>query len=145
MDTHSAFAGHDGTDAGTRAASIKTGLGDECIEWFDVVVGQTLNFKSQTGREGNFPIAEFLSSFLFPVEHTNRSFSMPRELLMDQMRTAGLGERLRLSLQPRNMRLLPLWQKQWVALAIRMKRLHLLDRDDLKDPYALVRIDCDEE
>lgn len=28
------------------------------------------------------------------------------------------------------MRLLPLWQKQWVALAIRMKRLHLLDRDD---------------
>ena len=42
------------------------------------------------------------------------------------------------------MRLLPLWQKQWVALAIRMKRLHLLDRDDLKDPYALVRVDCDE-
>ena len=119
MDTHSAFAGHDGTDAGTRAASIKTGLGDECIEWFDVVVGQTLNFQSQTSREGNFPITEFLSSFLFPVEHTNRSFSMPRELLM--------------------------WQKQWVALAIRMKRLHLLDRDDLKDPYALVRIDCDEE
>ena len=96
MDTHSAFAGHDGTDAGTRAASIKTGLGDECIEWFDVVVGQTLNFQSQTSREGNFPITEFLSSFLFPVEHTNRSFSMPRELLMDQMRTAGLWERLRL-------------------------------------------------
>ena len=68
MDTHSAFAGHDGTDAGTRAASIKTGLGDECIEWFDVVVGQTLNFQSQTSREGNFPITEFLSSFLFPVE-----------------------------------------------------------------------------
>jgi len=43
------------------------------------------------------------------------------------------------------MRLLPLWQKQWVALAIRMKRLHLLVRDDLKDPYALVRVDCDEE
>ena len=40
---------------------------------------------------------------------------------------------------------MPLWQKQWVALAIRMKRLHLLDRDDLKDPYALVRIDCDED
>ena len=75
MDTHSAFAGHDGTDAGTRAASIKTGLGDERIEWFDVVVGQTLNFQSQTSREGNFPITEFLSSFLFPVEHTNRSFS----------------------------------------------------------------------
>ena len=40
---------------------------------------------------------------------------------------------------------MPLWQKQWVALAIRMKWLHLLDRDDLKDPYALVRVDCDEE
>ena len=31
------------------------------------------------------------------------------------------------------------------ALAIRMKQLHLLDRDDLKNPYALVRVVCDEE
>lgn len=31
------------------------------------------------------------------------------------------------------------------ALAIRMKQLHLLGRDDLKDPYALVRVVCDDE
>ena len=63
---------------GNPCRQYKDRLGAMNDEWFDVVVGQTLNFQSQTSREGNFPITEFLSGFLFPVEHTNRSFSMPR-------------------------------------------------------------------
>lgn len=77
---------------------------------------------------------------------------MPKELLIDQMHAAGLGDKLRLL----NKIFAPKEYEKFAAvaeamgvsksaLAIRMKQLHLLDRDDLKDPYALVRVVCDEE
>lgn len=77
---------------------------------------------------------------------------MPKELLIEQLHAAGLGERLRLL----NKVFAPKEYKAFStvaeamggsksALAIRMKQLHLLDRDDLKDPYALVRVECDQE
>ena len=77
---------------------------------------------------------------------------MPKELLIEQMHAAGLGEKLRLL----NKVFAPKEYKAFStvaetmgvsksALAIRMKQLHLLDRDDLKDPYALVRVECDQE
>ena len=77
---------------------------------------------------------------------------MPKELLIGQMHAAGLGEKLRLL----NKIFAPKDYEKFAAvaegmgvsksaLAIRMKQLHLLDRDDLKDPYALVRVVCNEE
>ena len=77
---------------------------------------------------------------------------MPKERLIEQMHAAGLGEKLRLL----NKVFAPKEYKAFStvaetmgvsksALAIRMKQLHLLDRDDLKDPYALVRVECDQE
>ena len=77
---------------------------------------------------------------------------IPKELLIEQMHAAGLGENLRLL----NKIFAPKEYEKFAAvaeamgvsksaLAIRMKQLHLLDRDDLKDPYALVRVVCDEE
>ena len=76
---------------------------------------------------------------------------MPKELLIDQMHATGLGDKLRLL----NKIFAPKEYEKFAAvaeamgvskaaLAIRMKQLHLLDRDDLKDPYALVRVVCDE-
>jgi len=70
----------------------------------------------------------------------------------EQMHAAGLGENLRLL----NKIFAPKEYEKFAAvaeamgvsksaLAIRMKQLHLLDRDDLKDPYALVRVVCDDE
>lgn len=80
------------------------------------------------------------------------SILMPKDLLIEQMHTAGLGNNLRLL----NKIFAPKEYEKFAAvaeamgvsksaLAIRMKQLHLLDRDDLKDPYALVRVVCDEE
>ena len=77
---------------------------------------------------------------------------MPKELLIEQMHAAGLREKLRLL----NKVFVPKEYKVFAtvaeamgvskfALAIRMKQFHLLDRDDLKDPYALVRVECDQE
>lgn len=77
---------------------------------------------------------------------------MPKDLLIDQMHAAGLGDKLRLL----NKIFAPKEYEKFAAvaeamgvsksaLAIRMKQLHLLDRDDLKDPYALVCVVCDEE
>ena len=77
---------------------------------------------------------------------------IPKELLIEQMHAAGLGENLRLL----NKIFAPKEYEKFAAvaeamgvskaaLAIRMKQLHLLDRDDLKDPYALVRVVCDDE
>ena len=80
------------------------------------------------------------------------SILMPKDLMIEQMHTAGLGNNLRLL----NKIFAPKEYEKFAAvaeamgvsksaLAIRMKQLHLLDRDDLKDPYALVRVVCDEE
>lgn len=77
---------------------------------------------------------------------------MPKDLLMEQMQMAGLGEKIRLL----NRVFAPREYKAFTsvaealgvsksALAIRMKQLCLLERDDLKDPYALVRVECDQE
>ena len=66
---------------------------------------------------------------------------IPKELLIEQMHAAGLGENLRLL----NKIFAPKEYEKFAAvaeamgvsksaLAIRMKQLHLLDRDDLKDP-----------
>lgn len=77
---------------------------------------------------------------------------IPKELLIEQMHAAGLGENLRLL----NKIFAPKEYEKFAAvaeamgvsksaLAIRMKQLHLLGRDDLKDPYALVRVVCDDE
>lgn len=77
---------------------------------------------------------------------------MPKELLIDQMHAAGLGDKLRLLNKvfatKEYEKFAAVAEAMGVsksALAIRMKQLHLLDRDDLKDPYALVRVVCDEE
>ena len=86
------------------------------------------------------------------VNTLSAAILMPKELLIEQLHAAGLGERLRLL----NKVFAPKKYKAFStvaeamgvsrsALAIRMKQLHLLDRDDLKDPYALVRVECDQE
>ena len=76
---------------------------------------------------------------------------MPKELLIDQMHATGLGDKLRLLnkiFAPKDYEKFAAVAEAMgvskAALAIRMKQLHLLDRDDLKDPYALARVVCDE-
>ena len=77
---------------------------------------------------------------------------MPRDLLMERMRAAGLGDRIRLlnrAFAPREYEAFAAVTEAMgvskSALVIRMKQLSLLDRDDLKDTYALARVECGQE
>ena len=77
---------------------------------------------------------------------------MPPALLIEQMRIVGLPAKIRIL----NCVFAPKAHQAFVsiaeaigvsksALAIRMRQLGLLERDDLKDPYALVRVEMDDD
>lgn len=77
---------------------------------------------------------------------------MPPALLIEQMRIVGLPAKIRIL----NRVFAPKAYQAFAsiaetigvsksALAIRMKQLGLLERDDLKDPYALVRVEMDDD
>lgn len=76
---------------------------------------------------------------------------MPLDSLMGQLQSAGLKQKLRMLnrvFAPKEYRAFAIVAENMgvskAALSIRMKQLGLLGRDDLKDPYALVRIEPEE-
>lgn len=77
---------------------------------------------------------------------------MPSDLLMKQMNAVGLGPKIHMLnrvFAPKEYQAFTTVAETLgvskAALSIRLKQLGLLARDDLKDPYALVRIVPDEE
>ena len=77
---------------------------------------------------------------------------MPSALLAAQMHTAGLPPKLRMLnrvFAPKEYQafttIAEIMGVSKSALAIRMRQLGLIGRDDLKDPYALVRVEMDDE
>lgn len=77
---------------------------------------------------------------------------MPPALLAAQMHTAGLPPKLRMLnrvFAPKEYQafatIAEVMGVSKSALAIRMRQLGLIGRDDLKDPYALVRVEMDDE
>lgn len=77
---------------------------------------------------------------------------LPRECIEHNMRALGLGTKLRLLNRVfapqeyhRFERMASVMGASKTALSIRMMQLGLIERNDLKDPYALVRVEMDKE
>ena len=77
---------------------------------------------------------------------------MPLDLLVKQMKAVGLYSKIRMLnrvFAPKEYQAFATMAENLgvskAALSIRLKQLGLLTRNDLKDPYALVRIEPDEE
>lgn len=76
---------------------------------------------------------------------------MPKDLILQHMREFGLSEKMRMVnrvFAPKQYEVFSqIADKMGVsktALAIRMKQLGLVERNDLNNPYSLVDIFCDD-